>query len=300
LVNIIFRVWILEEVTMADQAERLREIVRGNKNPTSQTRVIAVTSGKGGVGKSNFSVNLGIALAKLGARPLLVDADLGLANIDVIMGILPPYNLGHVILGEKKISEVMVNGPSGLRVIAGGSGVYKLANLNENSLEKCLQDLNEIEKYTDIMIIDTGAGISKNVLKFVLAAGEVIVITTPEPTAITDAYGVIKVVASSDPNALMWLVVNMVKNDIEGAQVVDRLTTVSKRFLGIDLSPLGYIPYDPIIPKAVKEQQPFIISHPRSIASQSLSQIAQNLMNNGMDSVSLTTSFFDRLVEKFR
>ncbi|HBF36656.1 MAG TPA: ATP-binding protein [Firmicutes bacterium] len=285
---------------MADQAERLREIVRSNKNTPNQTRVIAVTSGKGGVGKTNFSVNLGIALAKLGTRPLLVDADLGLANVDVILGILPPYNLGHVILGEKKITDVMVNGPSGLRVIASGSGVYKLANLSEKSLEQCLQELNEIEKYTDIMIIDTGAGLSKNVLQFVLAAREVIIVTTPEPTAITDAYGIIKVVASTDPTTLIWLVVNMVKNESEGTQVVDRLATVSKRFLGVDLFPLGYIPYDPIIPRAVKEQQPFLISHPRSMAGQSMSQIALNLLNNGMEFAPHTTSFFDRLVEKFR
>ncbi len=287
---------------MADQAERLREIVRGagNKNLTNQTRVIAVTSGKGGVGKTNFSVNMGIALAKLGAKPLLVDADLGLANVDVIMGVLPPYNLGHVILGEKKIMDVMINGPAGLRVIASGSGVYKLANLSEKSLEQCLLELNEIEKYADIMIIDTGAGLSKNVLKFVLAAGEVVVVTTPEPTAITDAYGLIKVVASSDPNTLIWLVVNMVKNDSEGSQVVDRLSTVSKRFLGVDLLPLGYIPYDPIIPRAVKEQQPFIISHPRSMAGQSVDQIARNLLSNGMESLHHSTGFFDRLIEKFR
>jgi flagellar biosynthesis protein FlhG len=285
---------------MADQAERLREIVRGSKNPASQTRVIAVTSGKGGVGKTNFSVNLGIALARLGARPLLVDADLGLANVDVIMGIIPPYNLGHVILGEKKISDVMINGPAGLRVIASGSGVYRLANLSEKSLEQCLQDLNEIEKYTDIMIIDTGAGLSKNVLKFVLAAGEVIVVTTPEPTSITDAYGVIKVVASSDQNTSIWVVVNMVRNEEEGAQVVDRLATVSKRFLGVELSALGYIPYDSIVTKAVKEQQPFIISHPRSMAGQSITLIARNLLSNGMTGVNLNTSFFDRLVDKFR
>ncbi|HBE80491.1 MAG TPA: ATP-binding protein [Firmicutes bacterium] len=285
---------------MADQAERLREIVRGNKYPNNQTRVIAVTSGKGGVGKTNCSVNLGIALAKLGARPLLVDADLGLANVDVILGMMPQYNLGHVILGEKRISDVIVNGPAGLRIIASGSGVYKLANLNEKTLEQCLQDLNEIEKYTDIMIIDTGAGLSKSVLQFVLAAGEVIVVTTPEPTAITDAYGVIKVIASSDLNLPIWLVVNMVRNEAEGAQAIERLTTVSKRFLGVELATLGYIPYDPIVSKAVKEQQPFMISHPRSMAGQALNQMARNLLSDGMAGTHLTTSFFDRLIEKFR
>ncbi|MGE5580938.1 MAG: MinD/ParA family protein [Bacillota bacterium] len=285
---------------MVDQAERLREIVRGNRSSNNPARVIAVTSGKGGVGKTNFAVNLGIILAKLGARPLLVDADLGLANVDVVLGIIPQYNLGHVILGEKNIADVIVNGPSGLRVIASGSGVYRLANLSEKSLEQCLQNLNEIEKFTDIMIIDTGAGLSKNVLKFVLAAGEVIVVTTPEPTAITDAYGVIKVVASADRNTSIWLVVNMVHNENEGLQVIDRLSTVSRRFLGIELLSLGFVPWDPVVSKAVKEQQPFIISHPRSTASQALNQIARNLLSETATDTAYTASFFERLVGKFR
>ncbi len=285
---------------MVDQAERLREIMRGSRSFYNSTRVIAVTSGKGGVGKTNFAVNLGISLAKLGMKPLLVDADLGLANVDVILGLIPQYNLGHVILGEKNIVEVIMNGPSGLRVIASGSGVYKLANLNEKNLEQCLQNLNEIEKYTDIMIIDTGAGLSKNVLKFVLAAGEVIVVTTPEPTAITDAYGVIKVIASTDQNTPIWLVVNMVRSEQEGEQVLDRLATVSKRFLGVTILPLGFIPWDPVVSKAVKEQQPFIVSHPRTAAGQALSQIARNLLSEGMVNPTVTTSFFERLVGKLR
>jgi flagellar biosynthesis protein FlhG len=283
---------------MADQAERLREIVKVNK--INQARVIAITSGKGGVGKTNFAVNLGIALARMGSRVTLIDADLGLANVDVILGMIPQFNLGHVILGEKQISEVIINGPSGLKVVTSGSGLYKLANLSDKNLERCLEYLNEIEKSTDIMLIDTGAGLSRNVLKFVMAAGEVIVVTTPEPTALTDAYGVIKVITSADKKTPIWVVVNMIRTENEGNQSMDRLNTVSQRFLGVELAKIGYIPLDPIVSKAVKEQQPFIIGHPKSLAAQSINQIASNLLNGGSVPPDNNLSFFERLVSKLR
>lgn len=283
---------------MADQAERLREMVKTNRG--NQTRVIAVTSGKGGVGKTNFAVNLGIALAKAGNRVTLIDADLGLANVDVILGMVPQFNLGHVILGEKQISEVIIDGPAGLKVVTSGSGLYKLANLSEKNLERCLEYLNEIEKSTDIMLIDTGAGLSRNVLKFVMAAGEVVIVTTPEPTAITDAYGVIKVIASADKKTPIWVVINMIRNESEGNQSIDRLNTVSQRFLGVQLTKIGFIPLDPIVSKAVKEQQPFLIGYPKSSAAQSINQIASNLLNNGIASPVNHISFFERLVGKLR
>ena len=290
---------------MVDQAERLRELIRGTKPPGKRkaTRVIAVTSGKGGVGKTNLAVNLGIALTQLGNRVLLVDADLGLANVDVILGIIPKYNLGHVLLGAKQIDEVVAEGPGGLKIVASGSGDYKLANLSERGLEQCLQHLNEIDQSTDIMIVDTGAGISRNVLKFVLAAAEVIIVTTPEPTAITDAYGIIKVVVSAAPTTPLWVVVNMVKNDKEADQVMDRLVSVSKRFLGVGLTGIGSIPVDPIVVKSVKEQQPFIVGHPRSAASQSVNQIAKNLLSKESPLQSSlqsgTMNFFERLLRRF-
>lgn len=283
---------------MADQAERLREIVKENK--INQTRVIAITSGKGGVGKTNFAVNLGIALAQTGNRITLIDADLGLANVDVILGMVPQFNLGHVIVGEKQISEVIIDGPAGLKVVTSGSGLYKLANLSEKNLERCLEYLNEIEKSTDIMLIDTGAGLSRNVLKFVMAAGEVIIVTTPEPTAMTDAYGVIKVIANADKKTPIWIVVNMIRTESEGNQSIERLNTVSQRFLGVELTKIGFIPMDPFVPKAVKEQQPFIIGYPKSSAAQSIQQIASNLLNKGLNTSVNHLSFFERLVNKLR
>jgi flagellar biosynthesis protein FlhG len=286
---------------MADQAERLREIIKDSMTKDAGlARVIAVTSGKGGVGKTNFAVNLGIALSKLGSRVLLVDADLGLANVDMILGMTPKYHLGHVISGQKRIDEVILEGPAGLKVVASGSGDYRLANLTERSLENCLKHLNEVERNTDIMLIDTGAGISRNVLKFVLAAGEVVIVTTPEPTAITDAYGIIKVIASADSNTPIWVVVNMTKDVAEGEQVMERLSTVSQRFLGINLSNIGFITVDPNVSRAVKEQQPFIISHPRCAASLDVNKIAKNILNRSVHTGLGARGFFERLFGRSR
>jgi flagellar biosynthesis protein FlhG len=287
---------------MADQAERLRQIVqKGTDRSDGPTRVIAVTSGKGGVGKTNFAVNVGIALSQLGQRVLLVDADLGLANADMVLGVTPKFHLGHVLSEQKEAWEVILTGPAGLRILAGGAGDYRLANLSERSLENCLRHLNAIEKELDIIIIDTGAGISRNVLKFVLAAGEVIIVTTPEPTAITDAYGVIKVVTSAEPNLPLRVVVNMTRNQSEGQQVVERLMTVSQRFLGVTLATVGFISWDQTVSKAVKEQQPFVIGHPHSTAARDIGLIAQNIINHAdVDEQQDAKNFFERLFAKFR
>lgn len=285
---------------MADQAERLREIVKENMTNTNPARVITITSGKGGVGKTNFAVNLGIALSKLGQKTLLVDADLGLANVDVMLGLIPKYNLGHVLLGEKKIDDIIIKGPEGMKIIPSGSGMYKLANLSDKKLAQCLEYLNQLEKSTDFILIDTGAGLSKNVLKFVLAAGEVIIITTPEPTAITDAYGIIKVISASKRDLPIRVVINMVKNEKEAEEVMERLSAVSQRFLGLDLERLGFIPLDATVPKAVKEQQPFILGHPRSMVAQNINQIATKLVNGNIQATSGSISFFERLLGIFK
>lgn len=185
-------------------------------------------------------------------------------------------------------------------MVTSGSGLYKLANLSEKNLERCLEYLNEIEKSTDIMLIDTGAGLSRNVLKFVMAAGEVIIVTTPEPTAMTDAYGVIKVIANADKKTPIWVVVNMIRTESEGNQSIERLNTVSQRFLGVELAKIGFIPMDPLVSKAVKEQQPFIIGYPKSSAALSIQQIAINLLNKGLTTSVNHLSFFERLVSKLR
>ncbi|NLW47777.1 MAG: MinD/ParA family protein [Firmicutes bacterium] len=285
---------------MADQAERLRAIVKENMTNVNPARVITITSGKGGVGKTSFAVNLGITLSKMGQKVLLVDADLGLANVDVMLGMIPKFNLGHVLLGEKKIADILINGPEGIKIIPGGSGLYKLANLGEKKLTQCLEHLNELEKTTDIILIDTGAGLSKSVLKFVLAAGEVIIITTPEPTAITDAYGIIKVIAGTKRELPIRVVVNMVKNEKEAGEVMERLSAVTQRFLGMDLVRLGFIPSDTVVPKAVKQQQPFVLSHPRSAVAQSVMEMANQLISGDVPITTGPLSFFERLLGVFK
>lgn len=194
---------------MRDQAEKLRILARTIKNQVEseikgngkKTRIIAVTSGKGGVGKTNFTINFALSLMAYGQKVIVLDADLGLANIDVILGISPKYNLYHVLKGEKTIQEIIVPGPQGLQIIAGGSGIQELANLRRWQVEQFIAKLGELEGLADILIIDTAAGLSRNVMSFVLAADEVIVITTPEPTAITDAYGLVKVMTTKKRTA---------------------------------------------------------------------------------------------------
>ncbi|TCL66563.1 flagellar biosynthesis protein FlhG [Hydrogenispora ethanolica] len=288
---------------MADQAQRLREIMQQNRAPFRPSRVIAIASGKGGVGKTCIAVNLGITLSKLGKRVVLVDADLGMANVDVLMGVIPRYNAGNVIFDGKKISDALVDGPYGLKLFAGASGLNELADLDDMHLDRFLKNLNEIENYADIMLIDTGAGISKSVLKFVLSADEAIIVTTPDPTAITDAYGIIKVIVGYEPRLPIRVVVNMVQSMNEGAQVIQRLSTVAEKFLAARLTKLGFLPRDPVVAKAVKDQIPFVLSHPQAPISNSFAQIAERLVGKevtGYQGPVEQPSFFERFFKHFR
>lgn len=284
---------------MRDQAENLRELMnRSAEQKQRRARVITITSGKGGVGKTNFAVNMAIALAKLGQRVILVDADLGLANVDVILGVIPPFHLGHVVSGQKRLDEILIDGPAGIKVVASGSGLQDLANLSEWRLDQFLRETSQLEEMADIILFDTGAGLSRNVIRFVLAAQEVVIVTTPEPTAMTDAYSIIKVIASRNPGTCIRLVVNMVHQEKEGLQVVERLRLVSKRFLDVDLVRMGLIYYDTVVPSAVREQQPFIISHPHSVAAQCIQRMARSLVSAPVEQPMGLGSFLRRLVGK--
>lgn len=265
---------------MRDQAERLRELVnsQNQKGSPRKVRIIAVTSGKGGVGKTNLSVNLSICLSRMGKKVTLIDTDLGLANIDLMLGIIPKYHLGHFFAGEQELADVVIEGPAGVQVIAGGSGLQELADISSWQLENCINNLVTLAEDNDFIILDTGAGISNRVIHFLLAAEEIIVVTIPEPTSIADAYGVIKIISKENPNAKIYIAVNMVKSDQEGEQVVERLRMVAEKFLQMPLESLGYIHYDSNVPKAVKQQQPFSLTHPQSKASQSIMKMAQQLL----------------------
>ena len=271
-----------------DQAEKLRQIVQELKlKKTSmepkEDRIIAVTSGKGGVGKTNFILNCGIALKKIGYRVLIIDADFGLANIDVMLGITPKYNLFHVIDGKRKIQDVITEGPCGIKFISGGSGIWELINLSSHKLEEFMVMLEGLDNIADIILIDTGAGVSERILKMVLAANEVIIITTPEPTAITDAYALVKSAVSINRDVTFRLVINRAENQREANAVMDNFINVSNKFLDVKLQPLGYILYDDSVMKSTKQQKPFVIEYPKSQAAKQLNDIAYALTSSDIE-----------------
>jgi flagellar biosynthesis protein FlhG len=298
-----------------DQASRLRQLVNGLGLETpgetvhsfhrnqSRCRVLAVTSGKGGVGKTNVAVNLAIALSRKGLRVLLMDADLGLANVDVILGMIPKYNLMHVLQGLKTLPEIVTDGPEKLKLIAAGSGgIQELANLNEMQREKFLQGLVEIQNESDVVVIDTGAGLHRNVLAFALAADEAIIVTTPEPTAMMDAYGMIKVIHLERKDPLIRLVVNMAGSAAEAEEAGKKLVLLAKRFLNLDVEYVGYIPRDMAMVRAVKAQSPVLISQPTSPAAQSLLRLTELLWLTGQrpeGEKSQLGQFFRRVTQLF-
>jgi flagellar biosynthesis protein FlhG len=289
---------------MIDQASQLRRIVR----QTSRATVIAVTSGKGGVGKSNIAVNLAIKLASAGKRVVLMDADLGLANADVLCNIDLPSNLSHVIARKRELADVMVDGPGGFRLIGGASGLARMADLSDYDRQSLVAALAELEARTDVILIDTGAGISPNVLSFTRSAHQVLVVTTPEPTAITDAYAVIKVI-SRDPteaNGLpsprpLSLLVNQVRQRDEGQLVYERIAKVARQFLGVHVLDAGSIPSDPEVPNAVRRRTPFLLANPHCPASLGIGQLAMRLQRGVTPNADLNGGgFFNRMSRWFR
>lgn len=272
---------------MEDQAQKLRELMQ-NGAPASaapqgassqkRTRVITVTSGKGGVGKTNLSVNLALAYAQQGKRVIVLDADLGLANVNIMLNMIPKYNLYHVIRKQKTMKEIILDTEYGIQIVAGASGFSKIANLSEEERQGFISELYSLAG-ADIIIIDTSAGVSSNVLSFVAAADDAIIITTPEPTAITDAYGIIKIIATEveNLNIGLKLVVNRVKSVLEGKKVAERIINISGQFLNLKVEYLGCIYEDPIVPSSVIRQKPFILSDPKSKASISVHHLVSRI-----------------------
>jgi flagellar biosynthesis protein FlhG len=264
---------------MVDQAANLRRLVlETDAKKQKKTKTIAITSGKGGVGKTSVAVSLSIALAQGGDSVTLLDADLGLANINVILGIIPKYNLYHVIKGQKKLKDIVIEVPEGIKIIAGASGFHQLANLDPKQRNEFIGAVAELDQ-DDFMIIDTGAGVSQNVLSFVMAADEIIVVTTPEPTAITDAYGIIKSIAAQSPDKIIKIIVNRVQSVAEGNRVAQRVINIAGQFLNIKVENLGFIFDDIYVPKSVRNQKPFFVSYPKSKASGCIAIIADRVSN---------------------
>ncbi len=281
---------------MMDQAEKLRQIIDNLKlrQAVSQAnllntlrkksaKVITVTSGKGGVGKTNVTVNLAIALSEMGKRVTILDADFGLANIDVLLGIVPKYTLVDVIYDNKNILEVLSDGPKNIRFISGGSGVEELVKLDRIQLEKFLGNISILDRLSDVILIDTGAGLSDSVMSFVMAADEVLLVTTPEPTSVTDAYALIKMVSNRDKEKKIRVIVNRAENENEANDILEKLSIVTDKFLELKLEPLGYILNDEMVIKAVKMQRPFALSFPKCQASKHIKEISSKIIDSRND-----------------
>lgn len=286
---------------LMDQATQLRSMV-SRQTPGRQAggaSVIAVTSGKGGVGKSNIAVNLAIQFARAGRDVVLLDADLGLANADVLCNVDLPYNLSHVIARKKELNEVMVQVPGGFRLIGGASGLARMADLTDGDRQRLIDALAELERGTDIILIDTGAGISPNVLTFTRCADHVLVVTTPEPTAITDAYAVVKVISRDAQPRRISLLVNMARSQAEADVVQERIAKVAKQFLNVNVLDAGYLPADDQVRVAVRRRAPFVLANPRSPASVCVGQLAMRL-EQGVAARIDSSGFFNRMSRWFR
>jgi len=281
-----------------DQASKLRRLVaqqRGGK----QAKVIAVASGKGGVGKTVLAVNLAICLASRGRRVILFDADLGLANADVLLNVEPVYTVSDVLAGRRSMRQVIIEAPGGIGLVSGGSGMAQFSDLSEFERARLVSALEELEVETDIIVVDCGAGISGNVLAFAGAADATLVVTMPEPTALTDAYAFVKVMSQRYDDAWSpYLAVNMASSRREARAVYERINRVAWRFLKLALDDAGYILRDDTVCQAVRQRVPLVLHSPRSAASRCLYAIAKHLDKSLMPTAR-PTGFFRRVLSLF-
>ena len=264
-----------------DQAQNLRNIIKAGGTKEVLSRVITVTSGKGGVGKSNLAINLAISLSRLGKKVVVLDADFGLANIEVMLGIRPQYNLSDLMFRGKSLSEIITEGPENVGFISGGSGIREMTNLTKEQLINLSSRLSELDRQTDVVIIDTGAGISGNVMEFVVLSGEVLLIATPEPTSITDAYALLKTLnyqpEFTREHCHIKLIANKVRNEKDGRELFEKLSVVADKFLNISLEYMGAVPSDNNMSKAVMKQQPLSVAYPNSQAARAIDDMARIL-----------------------
>lgn len=269
--------------------------------PTIRTsaRVIAVTSGKGGVGKTNLTVNLAIAMAKIGRRVMIIDADLGMANVDVVLGTMSKRHLIHLLQPNVRLEDVLIQGPYGVNYISGGSAIERAVDFSPQERKYLMDKLAACESMADIVLIDTGAGIGRNVLDFILAADEVILVTTPEPTSLTDAYAVMKAYSMNSEKKDLKLVVNRVYDENECTEVVAKLQRTSEKFLSMSLTSLGYIYEDRSVANAVKSRQPLLSAFPDTMASRCIEMVAKNVLYGGEHKIRLGWKGFLQRVLNF-
>lgn len=268
-----------------DQAEQLRNKVQMHSFPKPVSRVITVTSGKGGVGKTSFAVNLALQLQRQGKRVVLLDADFGLANIEIMLGVRPTANLADLMFHGKRLNDIIMSGPEGIGFISGGSGIREMASINREQTFYVMQALSELDQRADVIIIDTGAGIADTVLDFAASSEELLLVVTPEPTSITDAYALLKILNRTREfeasRTTIQLVANRVKNQQEGKEIFEKVSVVAEKFLNVQVEFLGSIENDEAVSNAIMKQKPLLLSYPKSDAAYSISQIAYALDHQG-------------------
>lgn len=267
-----------------DQATGLRNVVKmQHSGQTPQARVLTITSGKGGVGKSNMAVNLAVQLSRLGKKVIIFDADIGLANVEVMFGAIPKYNLSDVLYKGMAMRDIISNGPMDIGFISGGSGIVELNNLTREQIMSIVSKLSELDSLADVILIDTGAGISDSVMEFVIASPEVLLITTPDPSSLTDSYSLIKTLYRNRQfnyeDVMINVIANRVNSAADGLAVYDKLSSVVSKFLNWNVNYLGLVPQDPVIEKAVRQQQVVSIYDPESASSQAFAKIAESLVS---------------------
>jgi len=303
---------------MPDQAEKLRQLVRSKPSESlpkaamrldspamaeteRKARLITITSGKGGVGKTSVATNVAIEMALRGQRVVVFDADLSLANIDVLLGLRPRFNLNHVVNGERTLSEVLVKGPHNIQIVPASSGVQALANLSREQIDRLTGQFSRLERNCDFLLIDTAAGISDNVMSFVHAADEVLIVTTPEPTAYTDAYAMIKVISEQQAPGEIGLVINMAQSRREAQNAAAGIVLISKQFLQVGVKDYGYVPRDPEVPRAIRRQEAFTLYNPSAPASRSIRALAVRLLKERVpESKDRMRGFMERFTAYFR
>ncbi|MGM0409723.1 MAG: MinD/ParA family protein [Bacillota bacterium] len=297
---------------MNDQASALRKMVNNNqgkkenkqesKDKGNRTRVIAIASGKGGVGKTNLSVNLAYALSNLEKKVLIMDADIGMANIDILLGVTAPYSLKHVIEGKCSVKEAIVETNNGLNILAGISGEEVFIDMGEEKINRLFGASSHLQENYDIIIIDIGAGAHQNVLNFIQAADEALIVLTPEPTAIMDAYSLIKILSNHNFRNEVALIVNMADSNNEGSDVINRMNNVIKEYLNINLKFTGIIPYDKKIIHSVKKQKSLFELYPSSKVVESYKDIAYKLIDKEKeeDKSQNVKGFFSKVVGLFK
>ena len=249
------------------------------KNRKGSTRVIAITSGKGGVGKTNIVANLGYAFSQLGKKVLILDADVGLGNLDVLLGMAPKYNLSHVLMGEKNLKDIIISGPGNMQILPASSGIQELTSLSQRQKIKLLTEIDGLINSVDILFIDTAAGISSNVMDFSVSAHEIIVVVSPDPTSITDAYALMKVLSLKYSERRCYLLTNLVVNSQEGREVFRQLNLVTNRFLDINIDYLGYVAFDDKVPLCLKNQKIVCELYPEAEASRCYSMLVRKISN---------------------